>query len=242
MGLGRALSRRGSHEEAATWFEKAIELAPRYADAHYELALELLAMGKQQAAVGELTTALRHNPQHGEAHLELGVTMLAQGKPAVALPQLRAAVRERPQDARAHYELARCCVRLGDHERAIASFREALRLRKDWPEASRQLAWVLATSPQDALRDGAEATRLADGATHDAQRLLPVCLDTLAAARAETANFDEALKLEPRAIEAAKALGDDQMRVEFEKRFDDYRKKKPYRETLKQPDKLPAAK
>ena len=100
--------------------------------------------------------------------------MLADEKPAVALPQLRAAVRERPADPRAHFELGRCQLRLADYEAAITSLREALRLRNDWPEARIQLAWLLATTPHDRLRNGVEATRLAEAGLKAAQQRAPV--------------------------------------------------------------------
>ena len=152
----------------------------------------------------------------------------------MALPQLRAALRDRPNDARAHLELGRCQMRLGDYEGAIASSRDALRLRKQWPEASTQLAWLLATSPDARLRNGTEAIRLADAGVKMTRQRTPIFLETLAAAHAETADFDKALKLQREAIEAAKILGDEKLRADLEKRMDGYLKKKPHREPAKE--------
>jgi hypothetical protein len=69
------------------------------------------------------------------------------------------------------------------------------------------LAWVLATSSDDGLRNGAEAVRLAERAcelTHHGQ---PFFIGTLAAAYAECGRFPEAVTTAEKAEQIATAAG-----------------------------------
>ena len=72
--------------------------------------------------------------------------------------------------------------------------RQALSLRQDWPVALRDLAWLLATNPKPAVRNGDEAVKLAERAN----ALLPKpdarFLEALDAAYAEAGRFDDAIK------------------------------------------------
>jgi tetratricopeptide (TPR) repeat protein len=178
---------------------------------------------------------LRHNPRHSDAHRQLGLALLAEGRPALALPQFRAVLKERPADAQAYFELGRCLAQLAQYDAAIAAYRDALRLRADWPEASNQLAWLLATAPDAALRDGEEAARIAAIAVKVAQRREPLLLDTLAAAQAEAGRFGEARETQQKAIVLADAIGDARLKAEFVKHLAHYQKNEPYRETTAPP-------
>ena len=80
---------------------------------------------------------------------------------------------------------------------------------------------------------------LANAGFKIAQRRASVFLETLAAAHAESADFDKALNLQRQAIEAAKALGDEQLQGELKKRIEGYLKKKPYREPSKEAGRPP---
>jgi hypothetical protein len=126
-------------------------------------------------------------------------------------------------------------------EEAVASYREALRLRSDWPEASNQLAWILATSPQDELRNGAEAERIAGAALKTSELREPMLIDTVAAALAEAGNFDKAIEIQKEAIVKAKALGDPKLVAELEKHAEAYEKKQPFRDSRLSPSAPPPA-
>jgi len=173
---------------------------------------------------------LRHNPRHAESHRQLGLALLASGKAALALPQLRAVLRDRAEDAQAHYEVGRCLALLGRYEEAIASYREALRLRTEWPEASNQLAWLLATCPEEHLRNGSEAASIATAALRIAELREPLLIDTVAAAQAADGKFGDAVATQKRAIEIARALGNGKLVQEFEKHAEGYAREEPFRE------------
>jgi tetratricopeptide (TPR) repeat protein len=90
--------------------------------------------------------------------------------------------------------------RRGNWQRAIDDYREALRLQPKLVSAHNNLAWVLATCPVDALRNGQEAVEQATWACKASGWSTPHCLGTLAAACAEVGDFDQAVKWQQRAL------------------------------------------
>jgi Zn-dependent protease len=90
--------------------------------------------------------------------------------------------------------------RRGNWQRAIEDFREALRLQPDLANAHNNLAWVLATCPVDALRNGQEAVEHANWACDATGWSNPSCLGTLAAASAEVGDFTDAVRWQQRAL------------------------------------------
>jgi len=80
-------------------------------------------------------------------------------------------------------------------------------VKPDSTAASTGLAWLLATSVDDNLRDGDEATKLAADACRHTGNRDPKALDALAAAHAESARFEQALAAAELAHTAARSAG-----------------------------------
>jgi tetratricopeptide (TPR) repeat protein len=96
---------------------------------------------------------------------------------------------------------------LGRKREAIAQYREALRLNPNLTGALINLAWILAANPDDELRNGAEAVRLAERACELTHYGEPLYLGTLAAAYAEAGRFPEAVSAAEKAEQLATAAG-----------------------------------
>ncbi|MGD0745858.1 MAG: glycosyltransferase family 39 protein [Verrucomicrobiota bacterium] len=122
---------------------------------------------------------------------------------AEAFESLSQALRLNPEDADAHWLLADFLRGQKKEGEAVRHYHEALRLRPDFPTALNNLAWVLATSPDDALRNGAEAVRLAERACELTHYGEPSFIGTLAAAYAEAGRFPEAVATAQRALRVA---------------------------------------
>jgi tetratricopeptide (TPR) repeat protein len=90
--------------------------------------------------------------------------------------------------------------RRGNWQRAIEDYREALRLQPKPANAHNNLAWLLAACPVDALRNGQEAVERATWACNATGWSNSGCLGTLAAACAEVGDFDQAVRLQKRAL------------------------------------------
>jgi tetratricopeptide (TPR) repeat protein len=107
--------------------------------------------------------------------------------------------------------------------------RLALALKPDMVEALENLAWILATHPSEALRNGAEAVRLAERACKLSQYREPVSLVTLAAAYAEAGRFGDAVKTAEKARDLAAAAGLKDVAAKNSERLELYRAGKPCR-------------
>jgi Zn-dependent protease len=90
--------------------------------------------------------------------------------------------------------------RRGQWQYAIEDEEEALRLQPNLVGAHNNLAWLLATCPVDALRDGEEALEHAMWACKATDWATPNCLGTLAAAYAELGDFGQAVHWQERAL------------------------------------------
>jgi TPR repeat protein len=98
---------------------------------------------------------------------------------------------------------------------------------QDHPQGRNGVAWLLATSKYERLRDGATALAEARRATEIAPSA--TTLDTLAAAYAETGDFDNAIETQQQAI-AAIEPNDKGIRAELDRHLASYLNHQPWRE------------
>jgi tetratricopeptide (TPR) repeat protein len=118
----------------------------------------------------------------------------------------------------------------GEPEKAIVPYKTALELRPGWPQVSNDLAWIRATHTNFAVRDPAEAIRLAEQAARATRQDDPTVLDTLGAAYAAAGRFDAAAKLAERAAALAREKGKRELASEIDARLAGYRSGSPFRE------------
>lgn len=230
FNLGFALGEQSRYSEAAAQYSKAVELRPRFADAENNWGLALMSLGKPEEATEHYRAALKSEPTHALAHANLGEALAAQGKLEQASEHLSRALELDPTYAEAHYQLALILSRQGQAQAAVVHYREAIRLQPTLVGALNNLAWLLATHPDPAFRNGAEAVRLAEWActlTHQRQAFL---LGTLAAAYAEATRFPEAIGAAQKAVELASTAGQKEIAASNAKLLELYRVGQGYHE------------
>ena len=94
-----------------------------------------------------------------------------------------------------HFNLGATLYDQGKIIDAVAHWREAARLQPADVIVLYRLAWVLATSPDDSVRNGPKAVEMANRAVQlSPDRQEPLFLDALAAAYAETGQFPIAVQ------------------------------------------------
>jgi TPR repeat protein len=97
-------------------------------------------------------------------------------------------------------------------------------------QARSNLAWVLATCPSDAARDGQRALKIIQPLIKGKQRDNPSLLDTLAAALAETGQFEQAIAIQQQALALLeKQAAPGQRGERFNARLQSYRNHRPWR-------------
>jgi len=183
----------GRYAQAIVHFEATAALTPDSAPAHFNLGTALALAGRREEAIAQYHQALALNPDYALAHNNLGDALLLQGKTDEALQHFHDAVRLDPRNVEAHYNVGSVAIARGDVAAAIKEFREAVSLKDNSGPALVGLAWLLATVPDSALRDPAEAVRLATHAADLSDRRDPRVLDLLAAAYASSGDFDRAV-------------------------------------------------
>jgi len=224
--LGILLQKLGEYTEAIVCHREAIRIDPNYANAHNSLANALGKRRQTAEAIKHYRYALRIRPDFAAAHTNLANTLLRQGKRGEAIKHLRHALRANTNDSMAHVRLAVALGIHGNAPEAVKHYDKALELNPNHQQALNDLARIRATHPDEKLRDGKQALALAKKCCALSQHRVSAALDTLAAAFAETGQFDDAVKWQNRAIELARRH---EMAAQVA-RLQLYKKGVPYRE------------
>lgn len=225
--LGVTLIRQKLYDEAQVHLAKAAELRPNDPVALRNLGDVLVHLGRRAEAIAAYRRTLRLDPGITEARTNLATLLLMMGHLDEAVAEYTEGVRRDPENAFAHYCLARALARQKDDKGAIAAYRRAIALKPDYAEALAGLARVLATSREPALRDGAEAVKVAQRACDLTGHKVPELLDILAAAHAQAGAFPEAIATARHALTLAEAARKDALARDIAARLQLYLEGKP---------------
>jgi tetratricopeptide (TPR) repeat protein len=226
LHLGVALEHQARLDEAATQFQKALDLEPDFAEAHRNLGVTFSRLNRPQQAIEHLQQAVRAKPDYSVAHHELGLLLNDQGRFEAAVRQFQEALRIEPDQSLVHLELAKVLHVLERFEESVRHNIKALRLDPENLQVLNNLAWQLATCPQDAVRNGEMAVKLAEHAGRLTKYKSTEILDTLAAAMAETGRFQEAIRWQQELVQLLPSA----QRGEARQRLELYQQSKPYRQ------------
>jgi len=163
------------------------------------------------------------------AHASLADLLMRRGRVREAIEHSEDALRIRPNDADAQNNLGLAMLQTGDTKRAVEHLEKALEINPGHMNAEVNLAWILATSWNDSLRNGDRAVQLAEDVSRRAGHPNAIALRTLAAAYAEVGLFSDAIAAAQEAIEIAKATGNEGMIADLERSIAAYQQSKPIR-------------
>jgi len=231
--LGAVLLEEGRAEEAVTQFERAAALKPDFAAAHTNLGAALEKLGKLDQAQAELLKAIETGPSYAPAHYILGLVLNQRGDTQGAAREWRRALELDPTYAEAHDRLGETFDAHGRTAEALTEWRAAIDLAPSDAEALGRAAWILATSPDAAIRNGDDALRFAVRAVELSGGKDARVLDTLAAAYAEKGQFADAAPAARRAQARATKAKELALAKEIAGRIAMYEAGKPFREPLR---------
>jgi len=224
FNLGIALGRLGDWRGSAAVLRQACELAPWRADAFLRLGFAEQALGRNDAASDAFRRALALQPDYPSALDHLGVLAVNGGRVAEGLDFFARAAAVSGRNRRPHLPIALALLaQPGQDARAAEHMRQAVLDQPDDPDALNALAWLLATSPDPAVRDGAAAVRAAARAVAVTRGRDPNVLDTQAAALATAGRYAEAVAAASGAGELAARAGVDSLVAPIRARLALYR-------------------
>jgi len=213
-----------------TLFRQAVAVTENNPMAREILAGALLEAGDLDEAEQHAGEALRLQPGFVEAEITLANILARRGNYEEAASRLAEVLRKNPRDWNTHFSLAQAFKLSGETARAIEQYRLGLRLKPEHPDALNNLAWILATHPDAALRNGSQAVELAERACALTRHRRPMLVGTLAAAYAEAGQFDKAIAAAQKARALALASGQEDLAHKNSELLNLYQGGQPYRE------------
>jgi tetratricopeptide (TPR) repeat protein len=228
--LGILLAKQGRTAGAIGQFQKAFEIKPDYAEAHYNLANIFTAQGRWDEAIGQFQKALEIKPDYAKAHYNLANIFTTQGRWDEAIEHYQQALKQMPDSIHAHYQLGLALQSRSKFAAAITQFQKVLELDPKHVTARNNLAWLLATCPENSLRDGKKAAELAQQAVQLSGGKSPEILDTLAAAYAEAGRFPEAVAMAQRALDLSAVQNNKPLAEVIQNQLKLYEANSPYHE------------
>ncbi len=211
-----------------------LQLQPQLLLAHLLRAEILASDGKIEDAIAHLEKLLSLAPNQPKLLEPLATFYLVGGQPRKSIETFTKVIELDPENYRALRFRGDANLNIGKHAEAIADFGAALKLQPEDDGLLNNFAWVLATSPEDNVRDGQRAVELATKAAELSSYTVPHILSTLAAAYAETGDFDAAKKWSAKAVELS---ADDATKEQLAKELASYEEGKPWRESQVQEEK-----
>lgn len=197
------------------------------AEAAYRIGLLQISRGEINDALTTFAQVLEIDPTFVPAALRSGEIHIGRKEWDAAQRSFDLAVKNAP--ANEHYPLLTqsgiAFDSVGEQPHAVANYERALRETPTNPIAANNLAWILATSKQDDLRNPTRALELARRCV-DLDSANPALLSTLAAAQATSGQFDEAVATLERATTLAKAQGAQTLLPQLEQCLAAYRARK----------------
>lgn len=210
--------------------EKIVELNPN--DFRFRASLARLydATGQFDQATPQYLAAAKINGKDVHLQRKLVLNLLRQERNDEAKTRILDMLKKTPRDPGLLFQHATVARKLSDWPTAIASYRKVYEIEPRMVLAANNLSWVLATHPDEKLRNEKESLTLAREICQRTKNQQPLLLDTLAVAQAANGDFDGAVKTCQRALKIIRASGKGET-DSIEKRIELFRQKKPFRES-----------
>ena len=228
--LGSALALNGNLEEAIAQYRKVLEIKPDYAEADYNLGRILLLNGNLDEAMACLDKTAAGGPDSPARWFNLGNGFLQEQDWDCAIVCYRQAIKIAPRLADAYANLGVALSQKREIKQAVDSWRNALEINPDQIYVQNNLAWLLATTPDASLRNGAQAVALSTRANQISGGGNPMLLHTLAAAYAEAGNYGLAEGTARHALELAAAQKNDALVATLQQEIKLYEANTPVRD------------
>ena len=227
FNLAIVLFNQRNFSTAKVHLNKAHQLTPNNPQIIYNRGLVNAALGEHEMAMGDYSLMIQQHPNHAEAYINRANSSLMIHNYELALSDCSQAIKLRPQEAHAYYNRGKIYQLRGETRKALDDYFKVLELHPNHMIAHNNVAWMLATSAKENIRNGEKAIASAQRACSAMKSERYDFWDTLAAAYAENRDFKNAIAWQAKAIQ----LAPEHAKSELTARLKLYQRKTPYRET-----------
>jgi tetratricopeptide (TPR) repeat protein len=229
IGRGFAWLNKRLYDKAISDFDGAIRINPYAEGAFRGRGLAGFRKSEFDKAIADFSEAIRLGPEAAVAIMERRLTPATINKYENGVIPFDDPFGGSSDWPALYYNRGLSWSRQYNFENAIADYNKALEAGPALHEAYNALAFVRATCPIAKFRDGKKAIELATTACELTGWNAAETIGTLAASHAESGEFDQAVKMQTRAIGL---LTDAKDKADFHTRLELYRQKMPYRQIL----------
>jgi rhomboid protease GluP len=191
----------GKDEQALERIREAMRVLPNDERPHELLGQYYLEQNHVDDAIGEYQEATRLSPASPRAQLGLALAYRRKGDMAKSRQTFEKLLGENPRSAEGQRLLADLYAEQKIYADAVEHYEQALRMDPNDAATHNNLAWLLATSEDSKFRDPAKALEHARRAVDLSGGKEAAFVDTLAEAHYVNGNFQEAVKVQTRALE-----------------------------------------
>jgi tetratricopeptide (TPR) repeat protein len=152
----------GQYAEAISYYNRAVELNPRYAEAYNNRGIALAKLGRLDEALASYNTAIEINSGFVEAYYNRGVANMKSGSYAEALSDFSKTIELNPEHTMAYNNRGALYIRLGQYTKTISDCTRALELNPRYAKTynNRGLAEAFMGRSEAAKKDLRKAVEL----------------------------------------------------------------------------------
>jgi len=214
------------YEKAIEAYLQVVKIEPSHASAYLGLGLSYYEMKLYEKSIDSYIRAIQIGRNNADAYLWLGDSYDELKYHLRAIESYKQAIKIDPNSDVAYNNLGFTYKKSGFYKEAKEAYEQALKISPDDPVYLANLAELYSSCPEDIFHNGNKALGLARRACEITSYKDPDSLSALAAAYAESDDFDKAIKYQEKALE----LVDDKTKKEYEQRLEAYKAHKPWRE------------
>jgi protein O-mannosyl-transferase len=216
--------------DSETLFRHALAVTENNDVAENNLGIVFLRQGKVDEAISLLQAAVDLRPDNSPAHENLAKALLQKGQVADALIHYRKLLQLQPDNIEVHNIVGTVLTQQNRVAEGVEEWEKVLAIQPENGNAMSNLAWVFATVPDQSLRDGPKAVRLAEQALRLSGGRIPILFRTLAAAYAESGEFSKAIQTAQQGMELANSQGNSGLATELQGNIALYQQQQPLRD------------
>lgn len=228
-------------EKAKQDIEKVLRIQPGLVQGIWRRSMISADQGELTSAIADLLLLSQNDPGNAMLRMELARLYDRDERPRKAIAEYTKVLEDDESNWLARSMRGTTYISIGAHEEAIADYGKGLEQQPDNEHMLNNLAWILATSPKDELRDGKRALEYGEHACKVTEFKKAYILSTYAAGFAEVGDFENAIKWSSEAVkrgsEEIEQTPDDVEKArlteqveQLKTELDSYQEGKPWRE------------